>query len=390
MNLDKSAIVTIISNHLKGISDDSEKAILEAWLMENSRNQDLFNELKDSAKLEDTLVQYNSFESNRAWKGFVSRLANVEKGNIRKISKFRIWYAACAVVLAGIFLYQYFQKPKEIQKIEILAEGKVLKDEQGEILPATTGAIIITSNGEQLSLDNSFKINDQGEILNEENNTVSNPTASNEINYYELIVPKAKIIHFTMFDGTKVWVNANSRLKIPTNTKDERRIVLVSGEAYFEVEKYLNNKFIVETTHGNVEVLGTKFNVNSLANTFKTTLVEGRVKLSNDFHETFLSPNYSAILSNNNFIVSKANLNAELSWKNNTFYFSNYTIQKIAEQIENWYGVQVKVGKDVAKSMSTYSGELRRDVPLTEVRKMLEFISGLDVTIEGEQLNINN
>src|SRR5690606_15374351 len=119
-------------------------------------------------------------------------------------------------------------------------------------------------------------------------------------------------------------------------------------------------------------------------------LLEGRVKLSNEQHEAILAPNTSATLNNNGCIIARANLSVDLSWQNNTFYCSTYSIGIIAEQIVNCYVVQVHVGKEVTRSVSTYPGELRRDVPLTEVRKMLEFISGLDVTIEGEQLNINN
>src|SRR5690606_40558591 len=103
-------------------------------------------------------------------------------------------------------------------------------------------------------------------------------------------------------------------------------ITLVSGEAYFEVEKNDNQKFIVETSNGIIEVLGTKFNVNSVNKNFKTTLLEGRVKLSNEQHEAILAPNTSATLNNNGFIIAKANLSVDLSWKNNTFYFSNYSI----------------------------------------------------------------
>ena len=389
---DKTIIPKIISKYLHGKCEEDELKIIDAWLKEHPKNQELLDQLKNSQELSENLIHYNSFDKEEAWNSLMTKLdAPQDKGVVRPLFNYRIWSAAIALFIAGFVFYQYLNPSEKTPDVEQLTQGKVLKDEQGEILPATTGAIIITSSGEHLSLDDSFKINDQGEIVNEENGALSNVSTENEISYYELIVPKAKIIQFTMFDGTKVWVNANSRLKIPTNGRGaDRHITLVSGEAYFEVEKNDNQKFIVETSNGIIEVLGTKFNVNSVNKNFKTTLLEGRVKLSNEQHEAILAPNTSATLNNNGFIIAKANLSVDLSWKNNTFYFSNYSIGKIAQQIENWYGVKVHVGKEVTRSVSTYSGELRRDVPLTEVRKMLEFISGLDVTIEGEQLNINN
>lgn len=257
-------------------------------------------------------------------------------------------------------------------------------------MPATTGAILVKSNGEQVTLDHSFVLNEDGSIALDEESVVHEREMDEEDSFYELIVPKAKIIHFVMFDGSKVWVNANSRLQIPTKSNSDRKIKLLIGEIYLEVAKYKNSKFFVETQNGSVEVLGTKFNVISSDKSFKTTLVEGSVKLVKEQMEQILEPNTSGIWSNSEFVVTRANLNADLAWKNNVFYFSNFSINRIARQIEDWYGVKVHVDAEISKNKNTYSGEMRRDMPLKEVKKMLEFISGLRVTIEGENLNVEN
>lgn len=389
MKQNHSRIAKAIANYIKGTYTAEEKKFLEEWMNEDVKNQALFEQLASSENLTKELLSYNSFDSDKAWHRFESSLT----GKIRKFSFSKLWYtAACVIILLSsltFYFYKSYQSEIREQEVVALVEGKILKDAVGEILPATTGAIIITSSGEKVSLDDSFKINLKGEIVSGQDSAVAAPVLAEESDYYELIVPKAKIIQFTMFDGTKVWVNANSRLKIPTNmANNERKIVLLSGEVYLEVAKYKDSKFYVECESGTVEVLGTKFNVYAYGHRFKTTLVEGSVKLKNANQEKIISPNTAGIWYENEFVVSKANLDADLAWKNNIFYFNNYSIQRIARQIEDWYGVKVIIGEEVAKSRSTYSGELRRDVPLREVRKMLEYISGLDVKIIGEQLNI--
>jgi len=387
MNQEETNLAKILAKYLNDECNDSEKELLQAWLNESPKNQQVLDDLRNAKTLEYDLIHYNLFDKEVAWKKisphFLEDNANVTKFNTR----WMLMVASILVILSsvGLLYYKKYAVSDEEQLVT-LVNGKILKDVSGEILPATTGAILVKSTGEQIILDQSFTLKEDGSVTFDESEVQDQAMAEDE--YYELIVPKAKIIHFTMFEGSKIWVNANSRLKIPAKSNHDRKIKLISGEIYLEVAKYEKSKFFVETSNGSVEVLGTKFNVNSSGNYFKTTLVEGSVKLSNENIEHILQPHTSGIWRNAEFVLTKANLNADLAWKNNVFYFNNYSINRIARQIENWYGVKVTVDTEVSMSKSTYSGEIRRDVTLKEVKKMLEFISGLRVSIEGENLNV--
>ncbi|MBD1430662.1 FecR family protein [Sphingobacterium litopenaei] len=384
------SIKDVIVKYIKGDCSLAEKEQLDIWLAQNKKNQDLLDSLMNSKSFEQDIINYNLFDIEEAWTKLAAKINQKEKKVIRFYPHHWFYVASIILVLFSIsFLYLKYTSTLKEETLVQLSEGKVLKDSSGEILPATSGAILVKSNGQKVTLEDSFNIEMDGSVVVNDSK-ISDEELNNESSYYELIVPKAKVIQFTMFDGTKVWVNANSRLKIPTASfKNERRITILSGEAYFEVAKYQNSKFFVQCDKGTIEVLGTKFNVNTSKNNFKTTLVEGSVKLSNGHDEEILTPNSAALLLDNKFKVFKANVYADLAWKNNIFYFNNLSIQRIAKQIEDWYGVKVHISSGVAEYTSTYSGELRRDVPLTEVRKMLEFISGLEVRIDGDNLNIN-
>jgi transmembrane sensor len=362
------SIKDIIVKYIKGDCSLAEKEQLDIWLAQNKKNQDLLDSLLNSKSFEQDIINYNLFDKEEAWNKLSAKINQKDKKVIKSYPRHWFYVASIILVLFSIsFLYLKYTSTLQEETLVLLSEGKVLKDSSGEILPATSGAILVKSNGQKVTLEDSFNIEMDGSVVVNDSK-ISDEELNNESSYYELIVPKAKVIQFTMFDGTKVWVNANSRLKIPTASfKNERRITILSGEAYFEVAKFQNSKFFVESDKGSIEVLGTKFNVNTAKNNFKTTLIEGSVKLTNGHDEEILTPNSAAIVLDNQFKVFKANIYADLAWKNNIFYFNNTTIHRIAQQIEDWYGVKVHISSSLAKSQGTYSGELRRDVPLTNV-----------------------
>src|SRR5690606_34514920 len=87
----------------------------------------------------------------------------------------------------------------------------------------------------------------------------------------------------TLEDGTKVWLNADSKLQYPTTFETGRvRRVFLTGEAYFEVAKNAAKPFIVESEQQFVQVLGTHFNISSYPDDalVQTTLSEGSVRVT--------------------------------------------------------------------------------------------------------------
>jgi transmembrane sensor len=110
--------------------------------------------------------------------------------------------------------------------------------------------------------------------------------------------PRGGQYQITLPDGTRVWLNADSKISFPAQfIGKERKILLVSGEAYFEVAtsytslpgtspslrgRRTKQSFIVESNGQEVEVLGTHFNINAYSDegSTKTTLLEGSVRVS--------------------------------------------------------------------------------------------------------------
>ena len=79
-----------------------------------------------------------------------------------------------------------------------------------------------------------------------------------------------------------VWLNSETKLTYPNQFADDRRLVSLEGEAYFEVAKDAKKPFVVQAGEIDVEVLGTCFDLDSYSSGefVKTALLNGSVKIS--------------------------------------------------------------------------------------------------------------
>jgi transmembrane sensor len=98
----------------------------------------------------------------------------------------------------------------------------------------------------------------------------------------DLSTPAGQRGSFTLSDGTRVELNANTRITVD-NGRTERRVHLANGEAFFVVSKDKARPFTVETPAGSVRVTGTIFNVlTEAASQLDVTVVEGSVQVRPD------------------------------------------------------------------------------------------------------------
>src|SRR5437773_11061947 len=109
-------------------------------------------------------------------------------------------------------------------------------------------------------------------------NTQSKAVAINEIE-----AKKGARSYMLLPDGTKVWLNSDSKLEYKDNFNDSIREVTLSGEAYFDVVKDAAHPFIVHTSDIDIRVLGTAFNVKSYPkeSSIETTLIHGLIEVTN-------------------------------------------------------------------------------------------------------------
>ena len=164
----------------------------------------------------------------------------------------------------------------------------------------------------------------------------------------------------TLPDSTKVWLNRYASITYPKTFADDRRIVSISGEVYFEVAHDTSRPFTVDGKWLNVTVLGTKFNFNSSEYKENTvSLLEGKIEVTPGKNKdgVVLSPGQKVLFNpqNGRMSISQVNTALDAVWHNRLIRFHNATIAEIAADLEKLYGVEITIRNSVDNSR-TYSG----------------------------------
>lgn len=212
-----------------------------------------------------------------------------------------------------------------------------------------------------------------------------------EIIYNTIMVPRAGEYRLTLADGTRVWLNADSELKYPVDFPSGPRRVFLRGEAYFEVAKNEKQPFFVEVGGMEVKVLGTKFNINAsrLDGSYQTTLVEGKVRVSN--HRTaeslVLRPDQQAQSKDGHFCVKEVDARVYTAWREGKFYFESEPLEEIAAQLERWYDVQFFFTRESLRK-DEFTGVIRKDYTADRILDIITKTTNVKFEIRGRTISV--
>lgn len=299
--------------------------------------------------------------------------------------------AATVLVLAGGFslgLHYYNNRnPKE------LADANERHFEPGDKM-----AFLSTGAGETINLSSDFV------RQNQDGTTVTNKSAG-VISYGEttkeakkrkaveqtLSVPKGGEYNLVMADGTKVYLNSETKLCFPDVFENEERRVKLEGEAFFEVAK-TGTPFIVETGGMAVQVLGTTFNINTYEGApVRTTLVEGSVRvLLGKTGETYLlkpSDQLSFDRQSNDVSIAQVNTNLYTSWVNGEFIFRNQTLEDLFNQLSRWYNFNIEYKRPSIKS-ARFTGSAEKKRELDYLLNQIQQVTDIRYKKEGDTITL--
>ncbi len=342
-----------------------EIRILSGWLDENTANRDCFSNLKNFHVEIEAFLTRDSANAKEAYHRLHERINEFEKQKASsKSSKTIIWrnrflrYAGILLLILTIGLGGYF-----------------------------------------LGQDKTKSINND---------------------FCEIVVPYGGKSSVILPDGSNVWLNAGSRMRYNRLFDIESREVFLEGEAYFDVrkEKY---PFIVHTSHLDIQVLGTIFNVKSYPDEdrIEATLVEGtiRIKTNNSKKAILLKPkerltfhkhdeksevipeqkqnkadkmvaikplNQPVVDMQNQMMKIIHNIDTEEStcWKNGTLIINKEPLESLTRKLERKFDITFDFRSEKLKHY-TYSGTLR-DFPLEQVLKALKLTSPIEYSIDGK------
>ncbi|WP_420322206.1 FecR family protein [Flagellimonas sp.] len=363
-HLDKMSenIAKIIAKFLMNAINSDELEILTDWLKEPVNKQIFKSYVRINYAMD---MNFKQFDIENAKKEYLEKLRRDKSIFYRYKLNTVLKYAA---VLAGVIVSMYISHV-------ILTENQLSEktDIVKTIQPGTDKATLTLEDGSQIVLEKgtSFKtqnINSNGQeiVYGSKNHN------SDKVVYNYLTIPRGGQFFLKLSDGTKIWLNSDSRLKYPVSfVEGEARVVeLIYGEAYFDVSPsavHDNSNFKVYNSSQEIEVLGTEFNVKAYKDETNvyTTLVEGNVTVTFEGGKENLMPSQQSNLNtlNNSLVVAKIDVYNEISWKEGVFSFDGKKLKEMMKVISRWYDVDV-VFKEKTIENEEFVGVLRKNQKL--------------------------
>ena len=212
-------------------------------------------------------------------------------------------------------------------------------------------------------------------------------TASSTMNVIE--VPKGETAIITLSDGTKVWLNSNSKLSYPSKFSCFEREVDFIGEGYFEVSHNKRAPFMVNTSEIEVKVLGTKFNLKTYKGESSfVTLTEGKVlvKSQDNDEQKMMKPNDHLEFNQQNEFILKENVDVtQISqWKTGSYGFNNQPLSDIVTILSRKYDVEIKIN-DKNFENEIFTCRTHENISLIEILELLKNTGQLDYKILNDK-----
>lgn len=270
----------------------------------------------------------------------------------------------------------------------------------------TENPLLILSNGKQVDIKkadpNITVLKDQNAIQVDDDSVMANQPhldqATQEVRFNEIIVPFGKKTRLLLSDGTKVWLNAGSRLAFPQTFEKGPREVFLEGEAIFEVAQRSGDAFLVNTTHFIVNVTGTVFNVTAYADDAfsSAVLAEGKIELSNKgslfSKKTFqMLPGTKVVFdpAHQSMLAQQVNPEDYLSWREGFIMIRGEKLQDILKKLSRYYNVGMKL-EDQSLGAESFSGRLDLKNSPQEVLAVISRMVPLAIKEVDDQLIIKS
>jgi transmembrane sensor len=147
-------------------------------------------------------------------------------------------------------------------------------------------------------------------------------------------------------DGTKVFLNYNSRITYPEHFNGDLRTVSLQGEAFFDVKPDAAHPFVIQANGTEIRVLGTSFNVKAYnAAPVRVDVATGKVRVSKDQHRVELVKGQSAEVLKDSIRSLQANMNL-MGYRTQVYEFNAADLQDVVSSIRDGYHVDVRLSND--------------------------------------------
>ncbi|MDR2130610.1 MAG: DUF4974 domain-containing protein [Odoribacteraceae bacterium] len=353
-------IMIWIADYCAGTISKAHFEALGKWIESSPQHREEFRKLLRAhrATLELTLVDH--LDHSAAWRRLVKSFIPMRRGRWR-----RPGWAVAAACVAGISLLTWIG-------IEVRREEGV---HPVSALPGALKATLSLPGGEEITLERHVTLALSKEALAIREDSILLVETREEREEHLLSVPRGGEYQLTLADGTRIWLNSDTRLRFPFPFTGGTREVYLEGEAYFEVQREEGRPFIVRTDLGSVNVLGTAFNISAYPENrdIVTTLVTGMVEISVAERLIRLTPGNQAIWQQGReqVEVRAVDVSCYTSWMKGLFEFEDTSLKEILAYLARWYNVSFAFANEEIAALR-FTGGAKKYRPLEEFLQGIE------------------
>ena len=363
-----------------GLADEEEKRELDSLLV-TYRLKGL-----DRENIIARLQEQEVFDGKEAYREF--RVLKQLGGRNRRL----IWWTsiAASIVVLVVAGWWFGREPEpKSGNVQIMAEA---------IQPGQSRAVVTLADGQQVVLEQANrKIEESdGTVLHSDSGALvymaNAEKTTAKVMYNTVSIPRGGEYRLELADGTKVWLNAATELRFPVNFTGDMREVYLKGEAYFQVKRDEKHPFIVHTSMGAVEVLGTSFNVRDYEDEREvvTTLETGKVMYvsGNTREKVTLNPGYQVLEKESSPVeVRKVDPLQYTGWREGKYVFEDVALEDIMRTLCRWYDIDVVYANPAVKKFH-FTGDLERYESISIFLSFIETGGDVKFKTEGKTIII--
>jgi len=373
-------ITELISKEILGQLEESDRLILERWRKEAPENERLYQRLTASGNFERYLWQKKKIKTDYYWKQLERKM-----GGRRS---FLVWHygryaaAIAALIVIGWILIRPVESPQQ--------QKQVTENTKSEILPGGAKAVLVLTDGSRVDLPEDKQAKMKVEGMEISNNQVKVKTsAATPKGWNKIITPRGGEYNLVLADGTIVYINSETQLDFPVEFENDRRVVCLKGEAYFQVAQKSGCPFIVKTERMDVRVTGTEFNLKAYADesSVQTTLVKGKVEVKAGKETYPLRPSQQAVLNKESarMTIKEVDVTPYIAWKNGQFIFKADRLDDIMRTLQRWYDCEVVYEEEYLKEI-VFAGRLKRTETIVPILDVIRSTRKISVEVRGKQI----
>jgi ferric-dicitrate binding protein FerR (iron transport regulator) len=206
-----------------------------------------------------------------------------------------------------------------------------------------------------------------------------------------IAVERGQKANIMLPDGSKVWLNSQSKLTYSANFNLKKRELKLNGEAYFEVAHNPNKPFIVRSNDIAVEALGTAFGVKAYNedNLISSILMRGKVRVTTPDGESILMPNDRIMYDRTTHkkdLSTVTNASNFTGWIHNELRFENESLGEISKTLQRVYNVEIIYASEKLRNQR-YTGTLNNN-SLESVLNIIALTSPISFEIDKQQVKL--